>query len=254
METPVIEMQDVSAGSLQGGTEAVAESVRWRVQPGDYWVIAGLQGSGKSDFLMMTGGLMAPLSGQYRLFGQPMPMFESSRLKERLRAALVFETGQLFNHLTVRENIALPLRYHHNLSVAEAAQSVEEMLKATELTPYAEQTPGRLGRPWQKRVGLARALILQPEVLLVDNPLAGLDLRQANWWLDFLDKLSAGQGLLAGKAVTIVVTTADLRLWKNHAKQFAVLRGHRLHVLGSWAEVEAASQELLDNLLRVLQE
>ncbi len=253
-ENPVIDMQDVSAGSLQGGSELVAEAIRWNVRPGDYWVIAGLQGSGKSDFLMMTGGLMAPLSGRYLLFGEPMPMFDAARLPQRLRVALVFENGQLFHHLTVRENVSLPLRYHQNLSPAAARPAIDALLEATELTPYAESTPGSLARQWQKRVGLARALVLHPEVLLVDNPLAGLDLRHANWWLDFLEKLSTGHGILPGKPLTLVVTAADLRPWKGRAKQFAILQGHRLHVLGTWGQVEAANRELVDEVLGSLQE
>src|SRR5437016_9236274 len=112
---PVIEMQEVALGSMRDQTVLVAEEINWTVVAGDYWVVAGLQGSGKSDFLMMTGGLMPPLSGTYRLFGEEMPIFEDARLKKRLRLGLAFETGQLFNQLTVAENIALPLRYHENL-------------------------------------------------------------------------------------------------------------------------------------------
>ena len=68
------------------------------------------------------------------------------------------------------------------------------MLEMTELTPFADAMPGTLGRNWQKRAGLARALMLEPEVLLLDHPLGGLDLRHASWWLNFLDQLAAGQG------------------------------------------------------------
>ena len=108
-------MEGVSAGSLRDPTATVAEEVNWTVQAGDYWVVAGLQGSGKSDFLMMTGGLMAPLCGRYRFFGENMPIFEDARLPTRLRLGLVFDGGQLFHHLTVARNVALPLSYHQNL-------------------------------------------------------------------------------------------------------------------------------------------
>ena len=161
----------------------------------------------------------------------------------------MFDGGQLFNHLTVAENIALPLRYHHNLSRSEAAAAVSELLACTELGPWAESTPGTLGRSWQKRAGLARALALQPEVLLVDNPLGGLDSRHRHWWLGFLDQLSKGHSLLQGRPVTLVVTTADFRPWKGHARQFATLRNRRFVVLGAWAQLEAASEELVRELL-----
>src|SRR5690348_3760033 len=121
-EGPVIEMHGVAGASLRDPSLVNVEDVSWTVANHDYWVIAGPQGSGKSDFLMMAGGLMAPAAGSYRFFGEPMPIFDEPRLKHRLRLGLVFETGQLFNHLTVSENVALPLRYHHNLPKAEAQE------------------------------------------------------------------------------------------------------------------------------------
>jgi ABC-type transporter Mla maintaining outer membrane lipid asymmetry ATPase subunit MlaF len=246
---PALQMEDVTAGSLHDLAVVVAEGINWTVAPGDYWVVAGLQASGKSDFLMMTGSLMAPLHGRYRLFGEDMPIFEDPRMKARLRLGLVFDGGQLFDHLTVAENVALPLRYHRNLTVREAEGPVRELLDGMELTPLADRVPATLARNWQKRVGLARALALHPEVLLVDNPLAALDLRHTNWWLGFLDQLSKGHPLMRGHPITLVVTTADLRPWKSHAHQFAILKNKHLSVLGTWEQLQAASRELLHELL-----
>ena len=246
---PAIEMTGVAASALRDPNTMVAEGINWTVNAADYWVVAGVHGAGKSDFLMLTGGLMPPRQGRYQFFGEAMPIFEEARLQERLRLGLVFDGGQLLNHLTVAENVALPLRYHHNLSRAEAAAAVAELLERTELTPWAESTPGTLGRSWQKRAGLARALALKPEVLLVDNPLAGLDPRHVHWWLAFLDQLSKGHSLMHGRPVTLVVTTADFRPWKGHARQFAVLRNHGFVAFGTWAQLEAASEELVRELL-----
>ena len=95
-------MKDVSIGSMRDLNTLIVESFDWIVHEHDFWVIGGLQGSGKSDFFAMTASLMPPLSGSYHLFGEPMPIFDEARLKTRLRMGLVFETGQLFNHLTVR--------------------------------------------------------------------------------------------------------------------------------------------------------
>ena len=244
-----LQMEGVSAGSLRDPSLIVAEEVNWNVAAGDYWVIAGLQGSGKSDFLMLAGSLMPPRQGRYRLFGEYMPIFEDARLGMRLRLGLVFDGGQLFNHLTVAENVALPLRYHRDLAPGEAEAAVRDLLEAMELTAWAEHAPATLRRSWQKRVGLARALALQPEILLVDNPLAGLDLRHTYWWLRFLDHLSKGHPLVGGRPITLVVTTADLRPWEGHARQFAILQDRRFLVLGTWAQVREASQELLHELL-----
>jgi len=241
-------MRDVAVASMRDQGRIVLSDVNWTVAPREYWVVAGLQGSGKTDFLAMTGGLMGPAAGRYLLFGDEMPIFDEVRLKTRLRLGLVFETGQLFNHLTVWENVALPLRYHKNLTKAAAAPNVQEMLAALELEPWADSTPGAIGRPWQKRVGLARALMLRPEILLVDCPLTGLDLRHTSWWLDFLDRLSKGHALLGGRPLTLILTAADLRLWKNRASHFAILRDERFTAMGSWERVEAEkalAQELL---------
>jgi len=245
----VIEMEDVSVGAMRDQSTAVVENVNWTVQPGEYWVIGGLQGSGKSDFLMMTGSLMAPIRGSYRLFGEPMPIFEEARLKERLRLGLVFDSGQLFNHLTVSENVALPLRYHRNLSKAQIDQEMQKILEALDLAEWADSTPGAMGRNWQKRVGLGRALALKPEVLLLDAPLTGLDLRHVTWWLGMLDQLSRGHPLLQDRPLTLILTAADLRPWKGRARQFGVLREKKFVVLGTWDKVEAANRELVQELL-----
>ena len=245
----VIDMHGVSVGALRDQSQVVAEDINWRVISGEYWVVAGLQGSGKSDLLMMTGGLMPPLSGAYKLFGEEMPIFEEARLATRLRMGLTFEMGQLFNQLTVAENISLPLRYHQNLVEGDARERVQPFLEAMELAPWADSTPGTLGRNWQKRVGLARALVLKPELLLVDSPLTGLDLRHVSWWRGFLDELSRGHPLLNRQPVTLVVTAADFGPWKDRARQFAVLKNKRLTVLGDWSQLEKGSAELVQELL-----
>lgn len=245
----IIDMRGVSIGAMRDVNSTIVEDVNWTVNPGDFWIIGGLQGTGKSDFLMTTGGLMAPASGSYRFLGHEMPMFDEDQLPERLRLGFVFDGGQLFNHLTVGENISLPIRYHRNLHKADTAEELQRMLDWTELAPWADSTPSAMSRNWQKRVGLARALMLRPEVLLLDNPLAGLDLRHRGWWLNVLEQLSRGHEWLGGRPMTIVLTANDLRLWRGRAKQFAVLKDKRFVILGDWAKVETAADELVTELL-----
>ena len=244
----LILLKGATAGAVRQPARPVAVDVNWEVRAGDYWVIGGLQGAGKTDLLMMAAGLMPPLRGTYQFLGERMPIFEEGRLAHRLRLGLVFDTGQLFNHLTVAENIALPLRYHQNLSAGEAAAQVRELLEWCGLESRADTTPGTLGRNWAKRAGLARALVLKPEVLLLDAPISGLDLRQTHWWLDFLGQLHRGHPFLGGRPMTLVATASDLRPWKGRARQFAVLRDDRLVVLGDWAQLEAASRDLAREL------
>jgi ABC-type transporter Mla maintaining outer membrane lipid asymmetry ATPase subunit MlaF len=246
---PVILMDDVAAGSMQDPNLTVLSHVNWKVYPADFWVLAGLQGSGKSDFLMLTAGLMSPLSGRYWLFGEEMPILDEERLSQRMRLGIVFENGQLSNHLTVGENLALPLRYHHNLTKADAASAVQTMLEAMELGPWADSTPGALGRNWHKRVGLARALMLKPEILLVDNPLAGLDLRHIFWWLEMLERLSKSHNLVREEPLALVVTAADLRPWVAVGRHFAIIKNQQMAVLGERAQLEAANKDLVGDLL-----
>jgi ABC-type transporter Mla maintaining outer membrane lipid asymmetry ATPase subunit MlaF len=251
-DTPIIQMRNVAVGALRDQTSIVVKEVNWTVAPGDFWVVAGLQGAGKSDFLLMTGGLMPPAEGEYRLFGELMPIFDDARLPHRLRMGLTFEGGQLFNHLTIAENIALPLQYHRDLGPAEARAEIQPLLEGLELGEWADSTPGAMGRNWQKRAGLARALALSPELLLVDSPLTGLDLRHAQWWLNFLDRLSQGHSIVHGRSTTLVVTSADLQPWKGRARQFAVLGNKKLSVLGSWEQVSTARADLLQEVLTTL--
>jgi putative ABC transport system ATP-binding protein len=248
--TPIIEMSGVTVGGMRAPDQAVVEGVNWRVAAGDFWVVAGLAHTGKSDLLMLAAGLMAARHGSYRLFGEEMPIFEESRLPTRLRLGFVFDGGQLFHQLTVAENIALPLRYHEDLPPGKVSERVEALLELTGLKPMARRTPGALGRNWQKRTGLARALVLQPEILLLDNPLGGADVREAGWWLNFLTQLSAGHEFMpARRATTLVVAADDLRPWRERARQFAVLRDGRFHALGNRGQLAAAADSLVKELL-----
>lgn len=237
-----LELRGVAVGALRGGEVPVVTSVDWAVAPGEFWVVGGSHGVGKSDFLLMMAGLTRPQAGDYRLFGEPMPIFEESRLAQRLSLGLVFDGGQLLNHLTVFENVALPLQYHRNPSRAEVEEAVRSALEATGLSAWSASTPGMIPRAWRKRAGLARALMLQPEVLLLDCPLSGLDLRHTDWWLRFLDALSVGHPLLGNRPTTLVVTTEAFRFYRGPARQFALLDNHHFLVLGDWSQVERSPE------------
>jgi ABC-type transporter Mla maintaining outer membrane lipid asymmetry ATPase subunit MlaF len=106
-----------------------------------------------------------------------------------------------------------------------------------------------MGRNWQQRAGLARALALKPEVLLLDNALTGLDPRDAFWWLQFLDRLSRGEALPDQKPMTLVATADDLRPWRDRARQFALLKDRRLVVLGDQKRLAEHPEPLLRDLL-----
>lgn len=237
--------------AAQRHASAGAESIDWRVAAGDYWVIGGLPAAGKSDLLATAAGLQRPAQGRLFLFGQDTEhLGEEALLRERLRVGLVFaDGGRLFNHLTVAENVALPLCYHHNCPVAEVWEPVQAILELTGLTALAHNTPGVISRSWRQRTGLARALALKPELLLLDNPLAGLDPRQMRWWLNLLASLSAGHAIMDGKNVTLVVTAGDLRPWVEQGRQFALLQQNRFLPVGGKAELNASAEPSLRELL-----
>jgi ABC-type transporter Mla maintaining outer membrane lipid asymmetry ATPase subunit MlaF len=222
---PVIRMREVTAGAMNDPAVTVVRGVNWSVNAGDFWVVAGQQGSGRSNFLMMTAGLMLPAEGEYELFGEPLSAFEEDRLRLRLRVGFVFDGRHLFNRLTVAENVALPLRYHREMPEAELAGRVAQLLETAGLEAWADSPAGTLGWTWQKRVGLARALALEPELLLLDNPLGGVDARHVAWWVDAVGKIAAGKwpgG--APRATTLVLTADDTHPWQGHARQFARLQ------------------------------
>ena len=248
-KTPVIEMTAVSVASGGDPGSAILEDVNWSVGAGEYWVLGGMHGAGKTNLLALADGLTPPLRGSYRLFGREMPGTGDQFLAERLRIGLVFDGGQLFHRLTIEENVALPLRYHRDLARGDLGHSVKTILEATGLSPWAGRLPGAVGRGWQKRAGLARALVLRPEVLLLDNPLGGLDSRHVHWWLDALGQLSAGHGLLEGAPMTLVVAAEDLRPWRNRAAHFAILQKRQFCPLGHHRQLAELTDPLVKELL-----
>jgi ABC-type transporter Mla maintaining outer membrane lipid asymmetry ATPase subunit MlaF len=248
---PIIEMRGVNVAAMRDASFTVVEDVNWSVAAGEFWVVAGQEHSGKSDLLMLAAGLMSPAAGSYKLFGNDTRNFGETAPAGRLRMGFVFQGGQLFNQLTIAENVALPLRYQKNLTPTEAAREAWSLLEWMELTPLADVTPPNVAANWRQRAALARALILRPELLLLDNPQAGLHARHLQWWLRFLDQLWRGHQWLGVRALTIVVTADDLRPWKNELRKFALLRDKKLLSLGGWTEVEASSDLVVKELLAV---
>ena len=249
-----IDLREVTVASMHDASLTVVEAVNWSVLPGEFWVIGGQQYSGKSDLLMLAAGLMHPVAGTCRVFGFETESFGEAQLAERLRVGFVFQGGQLFNRLTVAENIALPLCYQKNLTMAQATQAIGGWLEIMELAPFAEMTPSSVAAGWRHRAALARALVLKPELLLLDNPLSGFGPRHRQWLLQFLDRLWHGHELFDGRPVTLAVTTDDLRPWQNPRRKFALLHEKKFTAIGPWAELERTDHPTVKELMAELVE
>ena len=230
----VIEMRGANITTLRDSSLTVVENVDWLVRAGEFWVVAGQPHSGKSDLLLHAAGLMMPSPGSCRVFGADTKDFDETQIAERLRVGFVFADGRLFNHLTIAENIALPLRYHHDRTAAESSDVMEQLLEFMGLIQFADMMPGNVAANWRQRAALARALLLKPEVLLLDNPLAGLGARHRQWLLQFLDQLWRGHEFSGGRRMTIVATTDDLPAWRHPQRNFAALHEGNFSVLGAW--------------------
>ena len=145
-ETPAFEMRNVTVTAVRDASIVVLERVNWTVERGDYWAIGGLLRSGKSDLLALAAGITRPARGVHHLFGQELvPGFEHEQLAQRLKVALVFDGGQLLHHLSLMENIALPLLYHRG-ATPEVSARIQALLEFTGLEPWADSLPAAVTR------------------------------------------------------------------------------------------------------------
>ena len=219
---PLIELIDVEVLDEATGRPLV-RGVNWRAVRGEFWVIGGAPGCGKSAWLATAAGLNRPGRGTLRLFGNDLAIAsERTQIACRRRLGFVFaHGGRLFNQLTVADNIALPLLYHEDGAPAEWPARVAAALTRAELTAVAHLKPSRLTARLRQRVALMRALIIPTEVLLLDEPLVGAGRHGEEWWLDVL-----GEQQQTG--VTVVVATDDFRPWRAVANRWAVIQGEQL--------------------------
>jgi ABC-type transporter Mla maintaining outer membrane lipid asymmetry ATPase subunit MlaF len=248
-DSAVISMRGVTVSHPRTPKVPLVSGVEWQVRPGECWVVTGVQGSGKTALLETAAGLFPCLAGEVRVFGEPMENpARASRIRRRV--GLVFDGhGRLFPRMTVYENVALPVTYHDDMSLADAAPWVNPVLEALELDRIADVPAGRLGRAWARRVAIARALALRPELLLMDNPVTGLDAVNLRWWRGFAAKWLAGHPLSGGKPATLVLASDEVRPLLSLGHRFAVVNAGTWRVLGDRAAFEDADEPLLRELL-----
>lgn len=211
----------------------VLKGVSFRLEKGETLVVMGGSGSGKTVLLRLIDGLIRPDGGRIELFGQPIEhLSEEEVLPIRRRLGYVFQGAALFDSLTVEENVAFPLREHTTLGGAEIRERVLHFLSLVGLDERVlPQLPSELSGGMRKRVGIARALIVQPDALLFDEPTAGLDPTNSKLVAELISEL--------GSEVcdTAIVVTHDLELAKTVADRVAVLIKGRFAALGRLDDV-----------------
>jgi ABC-type transporter Mla maintaining outer membrane lipid asymmetry ATPase subunit MlaF len=243
---PVIEMRDAQVSHPRMPSVSLLGGVDWTVRSGEFWVVAGLQGTGKTVLLETAVGLHPHTAGTVLLFGRAVyggRDHDDDLPATRRRMGMVFEgAGRLFPNLTVLENIVLPWCYHENRTPEEALKFLAPLFAALAIEDILDHPPSRLGQAWARRAALARALALGPELLLLDNPLSGLDAPHLRWWRGFLAQAARGHPAL-GRALTLVVATDELRPLLSLGHRFALAHGHGWRVLGTADDVLAARDE-----------
>lgn len=158
------------------GSQKVLDGVNLEIERGQTTVIIGKSGGGKSVLMKHLIGLMKPDSGEIWVDGVEITLLSEKKLNEvRKRCGMLFQEAALFDSMTVYDNVAFPLREHRHPPEREVEQLVEERLKQVGLLPFGDRMPAELSGGMKKRVGLARALILDPEIILFDEPTSALD-------------------------------------------------------------------------------
>jgi phospholipid/cholesterol/gamma-HCH transport system ATP-binding protein len=170
---PVIEVADLVR---KFGERAVINNVSLQIHRGETLVIMGGSGCGKSTLLRHIIGSMKPTSGSVKIFGEEITtMNEQEIIGVRQRFGMLFQSGALLASLTVGENVALPLLEHTDNTPDEIEDIVQDKLQMVGLTGFENLKPAEISGGMKKRVGLARALVLDPELLFSDEPTSGLD-------------------------------------------------------------------------------
>ena len=172
-DSPIIEVTDLVR---KFGDRVVINDISFNVHRGETLVIMGSSGCGKSTLLRHMIGSMKPTSGSVKLFGEQITtMSEREIARVRTRFGMLFQSGALLASLTVGENVALPLLQHTDKSPDEIEEIVKQKLQMVGLTGFEDLKPDEISGGMKKRVGLARALALDPELLFSDEPTSGLD-------------------------------------------------------------------------------
>lgn len=239
-ESPVVEVSHVST---RFGAAVVHEDVSLSVNRGEVFAIAGGNGCGKTTLLREIIGLVTPSSGTIRLFGvdvHALHTFDGRAIHRRF--GVMFQYGALFSSLTLAENVAVPLREHTGISPRLARDIAAIKIAMVGLPPEsAVKFPSELSGGMRRRAALARALAMDPELLFLDEPTAGLDPVIAATFDDLVLDLKHMLGL------TVIMVTHDLdSLWRI-ANRVVVLGSGRVVGMGTMSELSHSQDPIIQD-------
>src|SRR5579871_4382504 len=240
---PYIEFKDVSKSF---GDKHVLRNVSFEVMAGETVCILGRSGVGKSVTLQNIMGFMKPDSGRVIVAYEDITDFDEYNLQRiRKKVTMVFQNGALFDSLTVRENVAFPLRERHDLTEDQILQITDGLLEMVGVKEMADFLPSDLSTGMKRSVAIARALAAQPECVLYDEPTTMVDPLMATLLGNLIQKLKDQLKL------TSVVVTHDMRLAKKLADRIVFLHEARAIFVGTVQEMEKAQEPIIQEFLEL---
>jgi phospholipid/cholesterol/gamma-HCH transport system ATP-binding protein len=236
-EHPAIAVQELRKSF---GAQRVLNGITFQVGQGETVAVIGRSGGGKSVLLKLLIGLQMPDSGSIRVADQEIIKLDNKRLNDiRKKIGFLFQQAALYDSLSVAENVDFPLSRHSKMSAQERAERVHNLLAEVGMDQELEKFPSQLSGGMQKRVGLARALALDPDVLLFDEPTAGLDPITASEIGNLIVELKKKRQLSA------VVVTHDVHGAKAYSDRMVLLHQGSIHAEGSFDELERSKDGLV---------
>ena len=226
------------------GSQRVLNGINLTVARGETVTILGRSGTGKSVLLKLLIRLREPDAGSIRIHGQEIMGLDLDRLNEiRKGIGFLFQQAALYDSLTVEENVAFPLVRHSELSPAERRDRVRELLSSVGMEQNLDKMPSEISGGMQKRVGLARALALDPELLLFDEPTAGLDPITAGE----IDKLISE--LNAQRKIASVVVTHDVHGARSFSDRVVMIHEGNILIEGTFDDLKKSKDRFVARFL-----
>ncbi len=226
------------------GKQKVLDGVTFGVPEGEITMIMGPSGTGKSVFLRHVVGLMFPDSGDIKVDGHSVPHLSTEELLElRQNVGMLFQDGALFSSMNLYDNVAFPLRQHTKKSEKEINDIVYERLREVGLAGADKKYPNELSGGMRKRAGFARALVMQPKILLVDEPDSGLDPVRTALLSELIRQISEKY-----KCTTIIISH-DVNRVRSVADNLAVLYGGKCVAFGSQKEIWGSKDPFIQQFL-----